>query len=218
MIRDFGIAWDHRDLFIEGFVSTLWLSALATVLSLTLGAAIASVLMSRAAAARRAAQWLVDGFRCIPFLLLAYLVYYGLPSLGVRLDNWSSGLLALVIYNAAYMAEILRGAWAALPREYEEAAHAFGFTGLTLYRRIILPPVVLAAVPVIGNQVIQIIKDTAFLMIIAVPELTHSASSVQSTYYIPFAAFVTAVALYWVLCATVELAVSRIEIFAEARR
>ena len=116
-------------------------------------------------------QWLVDGMRCVPFLLLAYIVYYGLPTVGIRLNNWTAGLSALVIYNAAYIGEILRGAWSNLPRGYIDAAHAVGFHGLTLYRRIILPPVIFAAVPVLGNQVIQIIKDTAFLMIIAVPEL-----------------------------------------------
>ena len=55
----------------------------------------------------------------------------------------------------------------------------------------------LSAGPVIGNQLIQIIKDSAFLTIIALPELTHAASSIQSRYYVPFAAFITAVALYW---------------------
>ena len=83
-----------------------------------------------------------------------------------------------MLYNSAYMAEILRGAWSRLPPDYAAGrALSFGFHGFTLYRRIILPPIVLAAAPVIGNQVIQVIKDTAFLMIIAVPELTHAASS-----------------------------------------
>ena len=149
--------------------------------------------------------------RCIPFLLLAYVVYYGLPSIGINLDNWTAGLCALVIYNTAYMAEIVRGSWARLPKEYTEAAASFGFHGFELYRRIVLPPIVLSAVPMIGNQVIQIVKDTAFLTIIAVAELTHEASSIQSKYYVPFAAFVTAVALYWVLCRLIETGVTLVE-------
>jgi polar amino acid transport system permease protein len=78
--------------------------------------------------------------------------------------------------------------------------------------------VVLAISPVLGNQMIQIIKDSAFLMIIAVPELTHAASSIQSTYYVPFAAFVAAVALYWLLCRCVELLVAFSERRAAQRR
>jgi polar amino acid transport system permease protein len=99
-----------------------------------------------------------------------------------------------------------------------EAGHAFGFVGLNLFRRIVLPPVILAAIPMIGNQLIQIIKDSAFLTIIAVPELTHEASSIQATYFVPFAAFVTAVLLYWVLCLIVEAAVAGVGRMAAARR
>jgi polar amino acid transport system permease protein len=150
--------------------------------------------------------------------LFAYIIYYGLPSLGVKFDNWSSGLAALIIYNSAYMTEILRGAWAAQPREPIEAGIAFGFPELRLFRRIILPPLVLDAGPVIGNQMIQIVKDSAFLTIIALPELTHAASSIQSRRYVPFAAFITAVFLYWGLCLVIEAGVSAVGRLAEARR
>ena len=74
------------------------------------------------------------------------------------------------------------------------------------------------AAPMLGNQTIQVIKDTAFLSIIAVPELTHATSSIQSMYYVPFGAFVVAVACYWALCVLVELAVGRVELAAEGRR
>src|SRR5213075_2422608 len=128
---------------------------------------------SRNTAVARVARAFVDGMRCIPFLLFAYIIYYGLPSVGVNFDNWNAGLVALTLYNAAYMAEILRGAWAAMPREPIESGIAFGFSEIRLFRRIILPPLLLSAGPVIGNQMIQIIKDSAFLTIIALPELTQ---------------------------------------------
>ena len=76
----------------------------------------------------------------------------------------------------------------------------------------------LSAGPVVGNQLIQIIKDSAFLTIIALPELTHAASSIQSRYYVPFAAFITAVALYWALCLVVEAGVNVLRRLADARR
>ena len=139
--------------------------------------------------------------RCVPFLMLAYIVYYGLPSLAAISTISPPGSPRIMIYNSAYMGEILRGAWTRLPPDYTQAARAFGFHGFTLYRRIILPPIFFAAAPVIGNQIIQVIKDTAFLMIIAVPELTLAASSIQSTYFVPFAAFCAAMLLYWMLCA-----------------
>ena len=218
MTREFAIVWAHRDRLLEGLTNTVWLCVLATALALLIASPITMALMASNRPLRVAARGFVDAMRCIPFLLLAYIVYYGLPTLGIRFNNWSAGLCALTIYNAAYMAEILRGGWASLPREHIDAGYAFGFSGLRLYRRIILPPVAFACVPVMGNQMIQIIKDSAFLTIIAVPELTHEASAIQSMYYVPFAAFVAAVALYWVLCRIVELLVAAIERRAEARR
>jgi len=218
MIHDFGIVWSERGLLLTGLANTTILSVLAAIVSLALGILLTPALMSRQPLIAGAARTFVDGMRCIPFLLFAYIVYYGLPSLGLRFDNWSSGLVALMIYNTAYMAEIMRGAWAAQPREPIEAGVAFGLSEFRLFRRIILPPLLLSAGPVIGNQMIQIIKDSAFLTIIALPELTHAASSIQSRRYVPFAAFITAVFLYWGLCLVIEAAVSSIGRIADARR
>lgn len=218
MIREISIVLEHADKLFAGLANTVILAGIGSILSLILGAFIAMALMARAAPLRIATQWLVDAMRCVPFLMLAYIVYYGLPSVGINFDNFTAGLAAIILYNSAYMGEILRGAWSRLPPDYTQAALSYGFHGFTLYRRIILPPIVMAAAPVIGNQVIQVIKDTAFLMIIAVPELTHAASSIQSTYYVPFAAFCAAILLYWMLCALVEWGVGRIELVAEKRR
>jgi polar amino acid transport system permease protein len=218
MIHDFGIVWSERGLLLSGLANTAILSAFSAIGALLLGAALAPALMARHRAVSWAARGFVDGMRCVPFLLFAYIVYYGFPSFGVRLDNWTTGLAALTIYNAAYMAEILRGAWLVQPREPLEAGIAFGFSGIGLFRRIILPPLLLAAGPVIGNQMIQIIKDSAFLTIIALPELTHAASSIQSRHYVPFAAFITAVLLYWGLCLIIEAGVNSIGRLADARR
>jgi len=218
MTREFAIVWAHKDRLLDGFVNTIWLCVLATIIALVVAGPVTIALMARNRPISMLARGLVDGMRCIPFLLLAYIIYYGLPTLGIRFNNWTAGLSALVVYNASYMAEILRGAWANLPREHIDGGQGFGFTGWRLYRRIILPPILMACVPVLGNQIIQIIKDSAFLTIIAVPELTHEASAIQSMYYVPFAAFLSAVLLYWVLCRIVETLVGLIERRAEKRR
>jgi polar amino acid transport system permease protein len=217
-MNGFAIVWSERALMLSGLANTVVLSLLGTLASLLLGALLTLVLVSRRRAPAFVALRFVDLMRCTPFLLLAYIVYYGLPSIGLRFDNWGAGLFALVLYNSAYMAEILRGAWMAQPREPIEAGQAFGYSGLRLFRRIVLPPLLLAAGPVIGNQTIQIIKDSAFLTIIALPELTHAASSIQSRRYIPFAAFIVAVFLYWGLCLLVEAAVAFGKRLAEARQ
>ena len=218
MIHDFGVVWSERDLLLSGLGNTTILSVLSAAAALLIGFVLTPALVSKRRWLAGAVRGFVDGMRCVPFLLFAYIVYYGLPSLGIRLDNWTSGLVALTIYNAAYMAEILRGAWTVQPREPIEAGVAFGFSNVALFRRIVLPPLLLAAGPVIGNQMIQIIKDSAFLTIIALPELTHAAASIQSRHYVPFAAFITAVFLYWGLCLVIEAGVSSIDRLAAVLR
>lgn len=218
MIDGFAIVWAERALLFSGLANTVVLSLLAALASLLLGALLSTLLMHRARAVALPAKVFVDAARCTPFLLFAYIVYYGLPSLGLQFDNWGAGLAALIVYHTAYMAEILRATWAAQPKAPIEAGLAFGYSGLRLFRRIILPPLALSCAPVLGNQLIQIIKDSAFLTIIALPELTHAASSIQSRHFIPFAAFITAVLLYWALCLVIEAGVAGVGRLAEARR
>jgi len=217
-MNEFAVVWENRGMLIDGFENTLIIVALAAAGSLVLGVLLTIPLMSRRPAIKAAATSYVDAMRCVPFLLFVYLIYYGLPSLGLRFDNWSTGIAALTLYNSAYMGELLRASWADLPKEQIEAGHAFGFSGWRLFRRIILPPVLFSALPLIGNQLIQIVKDSAFLTIIAVAELTHEATALQTTYFVPFASFLAAVALYWATCITIESTVGYMNRFAEERR
>lgn len=218
MISDFVVVFRHFDQFAVGLWNTLWLAGTALVLASIAGCAVAALMLSRQGYIRKPVGALVDGMRCIPFLLLAYLVYYGLPELGLRLGSWTCGISALVIYHSAYVAEIVRGAWTNLAKEQIEAGKAFGFSGYPLFRRIILPQLFFASAPVIGNQAVQILKDTAFLMIITVPELTFVASSIQATYFVPFASFVVAMILYWLVTLAIESSVRRVELAAQVRR
>ena len=204
--------------FAAGLGNTVWLCGVSMALSLALGALFLVPLTSQKPSLRRLAQAVVDAGRCIPFLLLTYIVYFGLPSLGVVLDKWTAALATLVLYNTAYMAEILRAGWASLPAGQTQAARAFGYSGFLLLRRIILPQLIIAVGPVIGNQLIQLIKDSAFLSIITLPELTFAANAVQSYYFVPFESFLVATLLYWALCAGIEWLVRRMERWASQMR
>jgi polar amino acid transport system permease protein len=197
LIANFVVIWGQRAVVLSGLLNTVILLVIAGVASLVLGALLTPLLMSQNKVVARAAAAYVDAMRCAPFLLFVYLIYFGLPTLGLSMSNWSAGALALILYNTAYMAEMLRGVWLELPTALIESGKAFGFRGFSLLTRIILPPVMLRATPMIGNQMVQIVKDSAFLTVIAVSELTHEMTGIQSTYFIPFAAFVTAVLLYW---------------------
>lgn len=211
MNLQFNVIIEQFPQFLEGLWNTVWLCSVGTVVSLLLGILLLIPLTSPSPIARTSVQAFIDAARAVPFLMLAYFVYYGLPSVGVTLDSWTTAVVTIVVYNTAYMAEILRSAWKSLPPGQIEAGRAYGFSGWQLLRRIILPQVMLASVPVLGNQFIQVIKDSAFLSIITIQELTFVAQSIQSTYYIPFESFFVAAILYWLLCLTVELGVKQVE-------
>jgi polar amino acid transport system permease protein len=214
----FDVIWKEAPQFAAGLGNTIWLCGVSMALSLVLGALLLAPLTSRKPNLQRMARAVVDGSRCVPFLLLTYIVYFGLPAVGVVLDKWTAALATLIAYNTAYMAEILRAGWASLPSGQTEAARAFGYRGFLLTRRIILPQLIIAVGPVIGNQLIQLIKDSAFLSIITVPELTFAANAVQSYYFVPFESFLVATLLYWVLCAGIEWLVRRGEGWASHMR
>jgi polar amino acid transport system permease protein len=212
------VLWEQRDALLAGFATTLVITSVSALCAGLLGLVLFAMVISRVRAVALILTWLVDLMRCVPFMLFCYLIYYGLPSFGIVIGNLTAGTVALTIYNAAYIAELLRGGHAALPGEGIEAGQAFGFYGWRLLLRIILPPVLLSSAPMLGNQMVQIIKDSAFLVIIAVQELTFAANEIQATYYVPFASFVCAMLLYWVLCLAVEGGVRAVLTMAEARR
>lgn len=216
--HDISVVLAHYNDLLAGLGNTLWLTFATLVLASVLGCIFAGLLLSPIAVVKRIASVLVDGLRCIPFLLLVYLIYYGGPQLGLRFDRWTSGLGALVIYHSAYIGEIVRGAWTNLSKDQIEAGRAFGFGGFRLFHRIVLPQLFFASAPLIGNQAIYIMKDTAFLEIITIPELTFAAASIQSTYFVPFASFLAAVLLYWIVTLLIERGVHRIEYAADLRR
>ena len=207
MIANFAIVFGEWRALATGLANTLWICALSGALSLLLSVFVSLLLVSRRRWLRRAAQGAVDVMRAIPFLMLLFIVYYCLPALHVRLSSWTCGLTALIAYNTAYVAEILRGAWAHLPRGMQ----------IRLYRRIVLPQLLIAVGPVLGNQMITLVKNSAFLMVITIPDLTFMANQVQAIYFVPFETLLVAVALYWVICSAIEWGVRSMERVALVR-
>ncbi len=217
MIANFAVVLGEWKPLTTGFLNTVWICALSGAVSLVLSVFVSMLLVSRRSALRRAAQGAVDVLRALPFLMLLFIVYYCLPALHLRFSSWTCGLASLVVYNTAYFAEILRGAWAHLPREQEEAGRAYGYAGVGLYRRIILPQILIASGPVLGNQLITLVKNSAFLMVITIPDLTFMANQVQAIYFVPFETMLVAVMLYWTICSTIEWIVRGMERVAVVR-
>lgn len=216
-MHEWEVIWSARDTFIAGFIKTLEMFGVSAIFGFVLGVALLFLLEGRAHPLRRLLKLLIDIMRTVPFLILAYLLYYGLPRFGIRLQAEVAGILALVLYHGAYFAEILRSQRLVMPTGYIEAAQAHGFRDSVVYRRIILPNAVMTSLPLLGNQLIMCLKDTAFLCIITVREVTAAANTVQSTYFIPLKAFAMAILLYWLITLAIEYAIGKSSAISKKR-
>lgn len=209
--------WDNLDVFASGLQNTLILFCVSSVFSFMLACFIAFLLEGRDNLTGKLIRWALDLMRMLPFLIFLYLLYYGLPNFGIRLNVWSAGFIALIIYHGAYFAEILRAARTSLPSGQAEAAYAHGFVNSTMYWRILLPQMVMRSGPLFGNQLVCLLKDTAFLSIITLMDLTAAASAVQAKYFVPLPPFIFVIALYWSITLIVEALLRRLGRRAQKR-
>lgn len=209
--------WDNLDVFAAGLQNTLILFGVSSACSFMLACVIAFLLEGQDNLFGRLVRWALDLMRMLPFLIFLYLLYYGLPNLGISLDVWSAGFIALITYHGAYFAEILRAARTALPAGQAEAAYAHGFVNSNMYWRILLPQMVMRSGPLFGNQLVCLLKDTAFLSIITLMDLTAAASAVQAKYFVPLPPFIFVIALYWSITLLVEALLRRLGRRAQKR-
>ncbi|WP_174508346.1 amino acid ABC transporter permease [Klebsiella oxytoca] len=216
-MNQWAVIWSVRDSFISGLLATLELFITAAVVGFIAGIVLCYLTEYQKKTLNRLIIGFVSLMRAIPFLILAYLLYYGLPEVGISMEAWTAGLIALIIYHGAYFFEILRSQRRVFSGGYIEAAVAQGFSRYQIFRRIILPNIVSSALPLLGNQLIICLKDTAFLSIITVQEITAAANSVQATYFIPFNAFIVAIALYWAVSIVLELLIKRLSALGAKR-
>ncbi|MFJ4443417.1 amino acid ABC transporter permease [Pseudomonas sp. NPDC089422] len=215
-MTDWQIIWEVRDVFLHGVWTTVLLFAASFTGAFLLGC-LAHFGLSSNALVRSGVRGYISIMRMLPFLILAYLFYYGAPQLGFRPNAWVAGAAALSLYHGAYLAEILRGSKLTLPVGQAEAALAQGFRRVPLYLRIILPQLLMRSRPLIGNQMVYALKDTAFLSIITLQELTAAASAVQASYFIPTNAFLVSIAFYVLLTLLIDLYVQRLARYGVAR-
>lgn len=203
-MSEWEILWQSRDIFLKGLLNTVTLFVLSFLGAFVIGC-LANYWLERGWIARLLAKTFINLMRTVPFLVLVYLIYYGLPQLGLRVDAWVAGVVGLAIYHGAYFAEILRGSRLTLPLGQVEAARAHGFCPWGMYVHLILPQLLLRSRPLIGNQMVYALKDTAFLSIITVQELTAAANTVQAGYFIPTKAFIVTIVFYIVLSMLMDL-------------
>jgi polar amino acid transport system permease protein len=209
MIRDFTA--NEFLAIVAGMQATIMLSLMAFVGGGLGGLAIALLRTAQFPWLRRAAAIFIDFFQGTPLLMQLFLVYYGLPAFGYRVNIWVAAGLGLTLNASAFLGEIWRGGIQSVPRGQSEAATALGLGYISRMRDVVLPQAFrLSLAPTVGFLV-QLIKGTSLAAVIGFVELSRSAQIVSSTTYKPLLAYGLAGACYFVLCFPLSRASAALE-------
>ena len=185
--------------FLQAAWLTIELSVLTAILGLTCGALGAAARMSRLAILRWIAAAYVSVFRGTPALIQIFILYFGGPQIGIQLDSFSAGTIALGVNIGAYMTETIRGAIVSVDRGQTEAARTLGLSRWEAMRKVILPQAARMMIRPLGVNINALIKCTALVAPISVIELTYTAQRFIGSTYKPFEMFLVAGLLYMVI-------------------
>jgi polar amino acid transport system permease protein len=190
--------------FFDSLPAAIWttveISILATIFSVIMGIFLALMRRSSRRLLRGIGATYVEVIRNMPLLVLLYLIFLGLPVFGITLSGYVSGLIALTLNSAAFMTEIFRAGFIAVPKGQYEAALSQGMTRVSMYRFVILPQILRVSYAPLGNQVIGVIMGSSILMIATVEEVTAWMNNTGAVTYRYFEAFVVVAVIYLVLC------------------
>jgi His/Glu/Gln/Arg/opine family amino acid ABC transporter permease subunit len=204
--------------FASGLVVTAVFCAVSAFFGLLIAVPIALSRLARRIWWRIPAIIFVEIIRDTPFLVQAFIIYFVLPALGIAMSTTTAGILALSLYGGAYFSEAIRGAILSVPKGQMDAARATGMSYLLAMRRIIFPQMMAYLIPPISNQLIGLIKDSAVLSIIAVPELTMAFQNVLGTTFAAPETFAVVTILYWLLTSAVATVMSGLERWTPTHR
>lgn len=180
MIWDNDFAISVLPALLQALVTTLQLTAGGMAIALVLGLITAIIRRLKIPVISLIADFLVSFLRGTPLLVQAYFAYFVLPSVGIRLDAFVTGVIVLGLNYSAYTAEVYRGGIQEVARGQWEAATALNLPRAVTWRRIILPQAIWPTMPVLGNYLIQMFKDSAVLSAIGIVELLARAQGIGS--------------------------------------
>ena len=202
----FGVVRDHWQMLAEGAVNTLWMSVAAFLLGLGFAVLCVFARTSRFRALRGAVRCYVEVIRNTPLLVQLFIVYFSLPSLGIRMDADHAAVLGLALNFGGYAVEILRAGIEAVPRGQIEAATALGLRRVRIFRHVVLFQAIRVAYPGLAAQFILILLGSSIVSAISAEELTSMVNSLQSTTFRSFEFYFAAMLIYLVMAAVSRLA------------
>jgi polar amino acid transport system permease protein len=206
--------WDvvGRNMFYlaRGIGGTVELGLLVMVLGTLLGLAV-GLLRTARGPLYGAATVFVELFRDVPLILQIFFIFFGLPSLGIRLNAFVAAAVAMTFFAAANAAEIVRGAIQSIPRGQTEGARALGLSAAQGMRYVILPQTLRRMIPPMMGLFTTLIKDTSLAAIVNVFELTTASRQIIERTLASFEIWITAAAIYFLICYPLSVLTGRLE-------
>lgn len=196
------LLWDYRVAFTDGLILTLQLTAVTIVFGTVIGYVLGmllSIKSSLLAPVRAVIYLYMAFFGWLPLLVLMVWMYYFLPVLlGIRMTGLTVAYIALSLNLSAFIADVIRGAIAEIPRSYIEAGKAIGMPFLLILRRVVFPEIVRISLPAMVALYINQFKWTTLASVLAVTELLHTANTIMIQTYRSLEAY-TAIALIYLI-------------------
>ncbi len=207
----FEVVLQNLPFLLERLLSTLQLAGSVSVLAFGLGILVALARLSRVGLIHLVATWYVEVLRNTPALVQLFLIYFGPPTVGIRLSVPVAALLGLTINNSAYMAEIIRAGIRSISRGQTEAAATVGMTYPQIMRYVILPQALRVVYPPMVSQWISIVLFSSLASVIAYPELAEHAKRLDSRTFRSFEIYGAVTVMYTICTLTLALVLRLIE-------
>lgn len=201
-------------ILLQAALITIFLAIVSMAVGLVIGLFTALARISKNNFFHRIAVAYISIIRGTPLLVQIYVVYYGLPQVGITLEPIPSGILALSVNAGAYLSESFRAAIQSVDKGQMEASYSIGMTYSQALRRIILPQCIRTALPTVGNTFIGLLKDTSLVSVITVTELLQSASLIIARTFQPLTLYLEVGLIYWVFSTGFSIIQDRIELRA----
>jgi cystine transport system permease protein len=187
------------------------LTLLSFAFGLTVGLAVALIRLFGREPFVGIVRFYVWLFRGTPLLVQLFLIFYGLPSVGILLDAFTAALIGFTLNVGAYSSEIIRSAISSLPRGQWEAAYSIGMTWRQAVTRTILPQAARVGIPPLSNTFISLVKDTSLAAAITVPELFQAGQRIVATTYEPLILYIEVALIYLALSSVLSALQTRME-------
>lgn len=209
---DFSLVTKFIPFMLKATIVTLELSVVSIFIGLILGLFIALMKISSIKVLSLIADFYLWIIRGTPMLVQLFIVYFGLPQIGIELSPFVSSVIALGINSAAYIAEIYRGGIQSIPRGQVEAAESLGMKYPTIMKKIILPQAIRVSVPSLGNQAIMMLKDSSLASLVTVSELMMVSQRFASTNFAFIEFYVAAAGFYLVMTTLFTFVLNKVEV------